>query len=59
MASVYVVTEHPEAVHERCQSAGVEIVRPLSEQDYGAREFGVRDAEGNLWSFGTYRGADV
>ena len=24
--------------------------------DYGSREFGLRDPEGNLWSFGTYRG---
>ena len=23
---------------------------------HGSREFGVRDPEGNLWSFGTYRG---
>jgi len=25
--------------------------------DYGARECALRDPEGNLWSFGTYRGA--
>ena len=23
---------------------------------YGSRDFGVRDPEGNRWSFGTYRG---
>jgi hypothetical protein len=22
--------------------------------DYGSREYGARDLEGNLWSFGTY-----
>ena len=26
------------------------------ETDYGANEFAVRDPEGNLWSFGDYRG---
>jgi uncharacterized glyoxalase superfamily protein PhnB len=23
--------------------------------DYGSRDFTVRDPEGNLWAFGTYR----
>ncbi len=27
----------------------------LTDQDYGSRDFAVRDAEGNVWSFGTYR----
>jgi len=25
--------------------------------DYGSRDFTVRDPEGNLWAFGTYRPA--
>jgi uncharacterized glyoxalase superfamily protein PhnB len=24
------------------------------DQDYGSRDFSVRDPEGNLWAFGTY-----
>jgi uncharacterized glyoxalase superfamily protein PhnB len=31
-------------------------VRGLRDEDYGSRGFTVRDLEGNLWSFGTYRG---
>ena len=27
----------------------------LTDTDYGSRDFSVRDPEGNLWSFGTYR----
>jgi uncharacterized glyoxalase superfamily protein PhnB len=27
----------------------------LHDTDYGSREYMVRDPEGNLWSFGTYR----
>ena len=27
----------------------------LTDLDYGSRDFSVRDPEGNLWSFGTYR----
>lgn len=56
--SVYVVADDPDAVHARCDTAGARIVRGLTEQDYGSREFAVADPEGNLWSFGTYRGAD-
>lgn len=54
--ATYVVTAHPDAVHDRAVAAGAEILRPLTDQDYGSREFVARDRDGNLWSFGTYRG---
>ena len=56
-AGAYVVTDEVDAVHDRAVKAGAEIVRPLNDTDYGSREFAARDPEGNLWSFGTYRGA--
>jgi uncharacterized glyoxalase superfamily protein PhnB len=56
--SVYVVTDQVDEVHARCVAAGVEVVNPLEDTDYGSHTFGVRDPEGNLWTFGTYRGAD-
>jgi uncharacterized glyoxalase superfamily protein PhnB len=31
-----------------------EVVRELTDQDYGSRGYAVRDLEGNHWSFGTY-----
>jgi uncharacterized glyoxalase superfamily protein PhnB len=37
--------------------AGVEVLEELHDTDYGSHQFGVRDADGNLWSVGTYRGA--
>ncbi len=40
----------------RATAAGAEVVRELKDEDYGSRGFSVRDPEGNLWSFGTYRG---
>ncbi len=55
-ASVYVVTDHPDEVHERAIAAEAELIRPLQDEDYGSRGFTVADPEGNLWSFGTYRG---
>jgi AraC-like DNA-binding protein len=35
--------------------AGGEIAVELTDTDYGSRDFTVRDPEGNLWAFGTYR----
>lgn len=54
--SVYVVCNEPDALFERATAAGAEVVRGLKDEDYGSRGFTVRDAEGNSWSFGTYRG---
>jgi uncharacterized glyoxalase superfamily protein PhnB len=52
---VYVVVDDPDALHDRASAAGAEIVMPLTDQDYGSREFAARDLYGNVWSFGTYR----
>jgi uncharacterized glyoxalase superfamily protein PhnB len=57
--SVYVVCDDPDALFARAQSAGAEVVRPLRDEDYGSRGFTVRDPEGTLWSFGTYRGHEA
>jgi uncharacterized glyoxalase superfamily protein PhnB len=40
---------------ERARANGAEIVRELTDEDYGSRGYTARDPEGNLWSFGTYR----
>jgi len=55
--SLYVVTDHPDDVFTRATAAGAQVVRDLADTDYGSRGFTVRDPEGNLWSFGTYRGS--
>ncbi|MEK2473082.1 MULTISPECIES: VOC family protein [Streptomyces] len=54
-SGVYVVVEDPDEHCERARRAGVEILVPPTDQDYGARDYLARDAEGNVWSFGTYR----
>ncbi len=54
-AGVYVVVEDVDAHHRRAREAGAEIVMPLSDTDYGSRDYTARDPEGNLWSFGTYQ----
>ncbi|MGH9279492.1 MAG: VOC family protein, partial [Acidimicrobiales bacterium] len=46
----------PDTLYKRATEAGAEVVRGLEDADYGSRGFTVTDPEGNLWSFGTYRG---
>ena len=54
--SIYVVTDQPDALHDRAVAAGATIARGLRDEEYGSRGFSATDPEGNLWSFGTYSG---
>jgi uncharacterized glyoxalase superfamily protein PhnB len=54
---IYVAVDDVDAHYARARGAGADIVRPLEATDYGSREYSVRDLEGNLWGFGTYRPA--
>lgn len=54
--AVYVVTDDPDALYVRATRAGLAVVHEIQDEDYGGRGFSVRDPEGNLWSFGSYRG---
>ena len=54
--SLYVVTADPHTVWNRCETAGLEVIRPPEAPDHDPEGMGftVRDPEGNIWSFGTY-----
>jgi uncharacterized glyoxalase superfamily protein PhnB len=52
---LYVAADGIDELHDRAVAAGAEVLRPLEDTDYGSRDFTVRDLEGNVWSFGTYR----
>jgi uncharacterized glyoxalase superfamily protein PhnB len=54
---LYLVVDDPDAHHARAAAAGAEMVMELTDQPYGSREYAVRDAEGNVWCFGTYQPA--
>lgn len=41
-------------IYARAQAAGVIIVQPLTDTDYGSHAFTVADPEGNHWHLGTY-----
>ncbi|GAA2807765.1 VOC family protein [Streptomyces showdoensis] len=51
---VYVRVPDVDEHHARAVAHGVEIVMPPTDQEYGARDYMALDAEGNVWSFGTY-----
>ncbi|WP_308012114.1 VOC family protein [Actinacidiphila acidipaludis] len=53
-ASLYVVVQDVDAHHDRSVASGAAVLAPPADQDYGSREYTVRDPEGNLWTFGTY-----
>jgi PhnB protein len=58
---LYVVTQDPQAVWDRCRAAGVDVIREPGEPHYdpGGMVFAVRDPEGNAWSFGSYAGGST
>jgi uncharacterized glyoxalase superfamily protein PhnB len=58
--ALYVVTDDIDAVHDSARSAGADVVAPPHQTRFGsgaeARACTIRDPEGVLWTFGTYRG---
>lgn len=46
-----IVVDDVDAHHARSIAAGAEIVEAPVDQDYGVREYGARDLEGQLWYF--------
>ena len=52
--AIYVVVDDPDAHHARAMAAGAEQVMPPTDQDYGSRDYAVKDPEGFVWCFGTY-----
>ncbi len=44
-----------DAIHRRAVEAGAEVLMPPHDTDYGSHDVLVRDPEGHVWSFGTYR----
>lgn len=57
----YVVADDVDAVYKRAVANDADIVESPHDTQFGSgvatRAFTARDPEGNLWTFGTYRGA--
>jgi uncharacterized glyoxalase superfamily protein PhnB len=52
---VYCALDEVDSLYEHVRAGGGDIALELTDTDYGSRDFTVRDPEGNLWAFGTYR----
>ncbi|NGO46961.1 VOC family protein [Streptomyces ureilyticus] len=60
-SAVYVVSDEIDAVHRRALAAGGVVLEAPHETRFGSGAAAyvctVEDPEGNLWTFGTYRGS--
>jgi uncharacterized glyoxalase superfamily protein PhnB len=54
-AVVYISLDEVDTMHGRARAAGAEILMAPTDQDYGSRDFVAKDAEGNVWCFGTFQ----
>jgi uncharacterized glyoxalase superfamily protein PhnB len=52
--TVHMIVADADVVYEKVQRAGVEIILPIKDEDYGGRGFSCRDIENHVWSIGTY-----
>jgi len=50
----YIAAEDVDGLYERAVAKGADVLKEITDTDYGSRDFSVRDPEGNVWSFGTY-----
>jgi uncharacterized glyoxalase superfamily protein PhnB len=58
--ATHVVTDRVAEVYERVRQAGFRLLQELKDDDYyedsDTQTFSTVDPEGNIWSFGSYRG---
>jgi uncharacterized glyoxalase superfamily protein PhnB len=50
---IVVYVDDVDAHHKRVRASAADIVSEPADQDYGQREYGVRDPEGHLWWIAT------
>lgn len=47
--------DDPDAHYAKAMASGAVLMRPMRDEDYGSRGYQVKDPEGHVWYFGTYR----
>lgn len=52
---VYLVVDDADKACQRAREAGAVITQEPHDTDYGSRDFGAKDLEGNQWWLGTYQ----
>jgi uncharacterized glyoxalase superfamily protein PhnB len=51
---LYVIVTDVDAHYARALENGAEILLEPRDEDYGGRDYTCRDAEGHIWTFGSY-----
>jgi predicted enzyme related to lactoylglutathione lyase len=49
----YLVVDDVDAYHDRVRAAGAEVTKPLCDEPWGMREFGLRTADGHRLMIGS------
>jgi uncharacterized glyoxalase superfamily protein PhnB len=57
--TIYLAVADADAVHARARAAGAAMLIDLADEAHGGRGFTCRDAEGHVWSIGTYTPAPI
>lgn len=52
--SIYIAIDDADRLYAQAKAAGATMFRELVDTDYGSRDFGCYDPEGQAWNFGTY-----
>lgn len=52
--SPYIIVREIDEHYRKAVEAGAVIVMPLTDEDYGGKNYSCRDPEGYLWNFGSY-----
>lgn len=47
--------DDPDTHYRKAKTEGAEILRDLTDEEYGSRGYMAKDPEGHMWYFGTYR----
>ena len=50
-SALYIESEDLEALYAKVQAAGVRVIDPLAQRDWGQREFTIEDPEGTWLTF--------
>ena len=54
-SALFLTVADPDELHGRVVAAGLNVTMPLTDQEYGSRDFGFTDTSDNVWIFGTYQ----
>ncbi len=52
MGNISVITSEVDNYYSQCKRSGIEVIIEPADREYGLRDFGVKDIDGNIINFG-------